>query len=200
MTRRSQSFPAVCVLAADQSSKNSGVALGIRPRPCLPAELVMVEEVRTVQHRLEVVRFAVRKARSEGVPLVAVFEDHSGVPLSAGTKYKMNRGKDRPDRNTRVVLGMGDARGRFREQVELHGIRHTMVQPSIFRPKVLGISKYTPTEAAKREACDWARRKFGVNQGHDVGEATAIMWWGLHSPEVWELAKMRPRCPLVGLA
>lgn len=156
----------------------------------------------TPKARLHAVRGLLELARHGGWAPVAVLEDHSKVPMTAGSRHKRDGGK--VTRGTAQLLGMGDARGRWLELLALHGVRSCMVSPGLWRPAVLGIPKSTRTDPAKAAAVTWATRLVGSqgdgagwSLGEDECEALAIAWWGSKAPQVAELAAMRRLRPLL---
>lgn len=147
----------------------------------------------TCTQRHDAVRQALAYAApvTAGVPLVAVLEDHSHVPLR---RHSSNVGGTNPA----TVLGMGAARGRWEELLDLHGIRHATVATKVFRKRVLGLSERTKADRAKRVAVSWAAMVHGVSAAEDEAEAIAIAHWGAHASEVARLAAMRRRSPVLG--
>lgn len=127
------------VLGIDQAGK-SGWAI-VRALDAIRASGVAKKSL----HVRQVVELALGMLEP-GEPLVAVLEDHSGIPLSNKTQYDKKRGhlgqrgRDyqartftypaaaqaaRPDapaaptRNTATILGMGDARGMWKHELAL---------------------------------------------------------------------------------
>lgn len=99
-------------------------------------------------------------------PAHVVFEDHSKIPASKA-------------RTTATILGMGDARGRWREQLDLLGHvqahRH-MVTPDQWRGAVLGPRyAHAKTDVCKRAAVQHAIAVTGAKAiTHDAAEAVCL--------------------------
>lgn len=178
-------------LGIDQANRSGWSVIGEVDR------LVTHGLATTCAKRFLAIEFASGYARAARLPLVAVLEDHSKVPLSAGTRHAQDR-RGPVSRGTAQVLGMGDARGRWCELLDLHGIRYTTVAPKVWRRAVLGHKRVVKTDDAKRDAVVWVERMHRVQVSHDEAEAIAIAHWGAHAPEVAKLAAMRRRSPVLG--
>lgn len=111
--------------------------------------------------------------------LVVVLEDHSKLPLTKGTK-KWGKG---PSRGTAQILGMGGARDRWHEQLDLLGHRKRLrfsVTMADWRKLVLKRPSNTRIDRDewKSLALQWCERRYpGVNVGHDEAEAVCILEW-----------------------
>jgi len=165
------------ILGIDQG-RDSGIAVLSPSR-----EILTLGIARTVWERAAVLRFVRAQAVAYGVPAIAVLEDHSKIPLLKG-------------QSTATILGLGEARGRWKEVIELDRMRYAATAPNEWRKAVLGIPNNTPRDTAKALAVQWAagmlrthsrivRRKIK----HDEAEALAIGWFGLHAPHVADLAQ-----------
>lgn len=119
------------------------------------------------------------KALAHGSEFLAVFEDHSGIPLQA--KAKFARGQA-PQRNAATILGMGAARGRWELALDLaeHPERLRLeVTPRDWRGRVLGLVPSASTERCKATACVYASRLIGHQVTDDnEAEAICIACWG----------------------
>lgn len=152
---------------------------------------------RNASERRDVVQRALDAARPKEI--LIVLEDHGKMPLSRRTKHDRRRlprhglaatlaaanqaGSSAPTRSTATILGMGDARGRWREQFELAGVpasHFVLVEPKVWRAAVFGRSApRMGTDAAKALALRWATAEVGERVDDDnVAEALAIARWG----------------------
>lgn len=130
-------------------------------------------------------RAAVELALAQaGAPreLLVVLEDHGKMPLARLAHYDTESGEG-PKRNAAAIVGMGDARGRWREQLELVGVplsHFVLVEPGVWRRAVFGRgAPALGTDAAKALALRWASQALGrVLEQHDEAEAAALASWG----------------------
>lgn len=142
---------------------------------------------RKATERRAAIHEALHAARSRNLKLLVVHEDHSGMPLLRGTKHDPNR-RARPHfgeldheviRNTATILGMGAARGRWLEQLDLEGHPAswvTSVEPRVWRAKLIG--GFGDTEAIKKRAIARASQTVGKRvEDHNVAEAVCIAEW-----------------------
>ena len=137
---------------------------------------------RSARERLEVVQAALSAAGGDTRLLLIVLEDHGKMPLSRRTQYDAAT-KHAPSRNAATILGMGDARGRWREQFELVGVplsHFVLVEPRTWRLAVFGRGAPSMgTEAAKELAVRWASQVRGEPIADDnEAEAIAMASWG----------------------
>ena len=131
---------------------------------------------------LEVVR-VVAKVRelcdSDLARVLVVLEDHSDVPLSNKAQFDPRTGA--PSRNTASILGMGDARGGWRQEFGRFGHParlRMLVTSEDWRMRVLGVSNRLGTDALKDEAKRWATAKVRAPISDDnEAEAIAIASW-----------------------
>jgi hypothetical protein len=134
----------------------------------------------TAQERANVVVHALQLAAPRS--LLVVLEDHGKMPLMRNTQFD-SWAKQAPTRNAATLVGMGDARGRWREQLELAGVpmSHVLyVEPKVWRRAVLGRGAASlGTQAAKQLAVSWASKACGRTVTDDnEAEAVAIASWG----------------------
>lgn len=110
--------------------------------------------------------------------LLVMFEDHTKMPLTRLTRFdrKTKRTHSRqgaPEKQTATIIGMGDARGRWREKLEDLGhskMLRDAIEPRIWRAR-LGV-RGRDSEALKRDACRWATQRLGqpiTNHNHAEG-------------------------------
>lgn len=146
------------ILAIDQSSKSSGWAR-------IDGLSVDVGIAKTAADRDAVCgEMASRYATDDGVAsVVAVIEDHRAFSFSRGNM------------SVRSLLGMGAARGRWEQALEIHGIRDIRyVEPRVWRSKVLGLGPRASGEQAKAAAVRHAYEVLGYEVGHDAAEALCM--------------------------
>ena len=125
--------------------------------------------------------------------LLVVFEDHSGITLTKGTRLE-----GKPTRNTAAILGMGAARGRWEEALDRAGhseARRLHVLPKHWRARVLGLGPAARTEVCKAKALEWASGTlFKALTDHNEAEAVCIAsWGGLDGVAAWEAKRTRRR-------
>lgn len=132
--------------------------------------------------RLGVVQCALRLA-GDPSKLLAVWEDHSKMPLSRGTKHDKNRAVDskgkRTTRSMKSILGQGANLGRWLERFDDAGIpdaNQLMVEPKVWRARVLGKEWASVSrERAKEQAVLYAAALLGGLQvSNDTAESLAI--------------------------
>ncbi len=133
---------------------------------------------RKATERRAAIHAAFHAARARNLDLLVVYEDHSSIPLSVGTKHDRQR-KGPVRRGTAQVLGMGDARGRWLEQLELEGHPRSWVidvDPRTWRAKTIGT--HGTSEQIKDRAKWRASRTVGEHiEDHNVAEAIVIAEW-----------------------
>lgn len=127
-----------------------------------------------------VVELVKAHAGSGGISSVlVVYEDHSGIPLHAKTRFQ---GGQAPTRNTATILGMGAAWGRWETALDLAGHNPRLricVAPADWRLRVLGLVPSASTERCKATAKAWASQAVQGNVEDDnEAEAIAIASWG----------------------
>lgn len=163
------------ILALDQAS-TSGIAMGVLGGVHLRA--VVAGTARKHTDRAKVIEAATVLAGGVLADVAVMFEDHSDIPASRA-------------RNTATILGMGAARGRWEEQLDLAGHPQSMrfrVTSEEWRGAVLGrrFAK-APTEKAKAEAIRWATAFMSRIGGsgdaldHNAAEALAMAVYGAAS-------------------
>jgi hypothetical protein len=132
--------------------------------------------------RLGVVQCALRLAVSP-LNLLAVYEDHTKIPLSRGTKNDKNRAVDakgkRTTRSSASIQGQGVNLGRWLERFDDAGIPKTQqlkVEPRVWRARVLGKEWASVSrERAKEQAVLYAAALLGGLQvSNDTAESLAI--------------------------
>jgi hypothetical protein len=124
---------------------------------------------KTAAERADVVRQAAERAALHGVDLYVVLEDHGDFHFGRGNM------------SVRSLLGMGAARGRWAEALELAGVpksRISMVTPKAWRRAVLGLGGNAKAEHAKAAAQLHARAVLDYDPGPDAAEALCILLWG----------------------
>lgn len=164
---------AYAILAVDQASA-SGWAIYDG------AKIAAWGLAKKASDRQAVIDNALLIAREAGLRLLVVMEDHSKIPLEVGTKHDRKRGGPRPiRRNTGTIIGIGDARGRWLEQLELAGHPEAwvmFVEPSDWRQKTIG--NYGGSDAIKKRAVDRAGNTLGVTvPNHNTAEAVVMLEW-----------------------
>lgn len=115
--------------------------------------------------------------------LLVVLEDHGQVPK-------------RKNKSTRVVLGLGEARGRFRALLSVYGHPEDnviRVSPSTWRKMFGPMPRGTRRSRWKAEAMSWATMHLGYAPGSDdEAEAICIAAWGVwNGLAVWSRQRQR---------
>lgn len=171
------SIPGVqaAVLGLDPA-RSSGWALW------LPSTIASSGVCTTAEDRRAIVVDAKVQARARGLPLVVVYERHT---VGGGARWT-------PD----TMMGMGESRGRWLEQLELADIHRSHiigVTPGTWRRAALG--KVTATMRRgdlKSLAVESCRLRGFVVSCDDQAEAILIALWGAQgSAEVRVLASRR---------
>lgn len=133
---------------------------------------------RTAQERREFLCSALagRDARRAWL----VLEDHSGMPLTRGTRHDVktrDKGAE-GSRSTASVLGMGASAGRWKEQAELLGIPKshiTSVTPAVWKAAIFGRKAPSmDTDEFRPMSVLWARSWVGAEVTHDTAAAIAM--------------------------
>jgi hypothetical protein len=155
------------IIAIDQASV-SGVAMGAL---CDDGSLKRVSFGVAVSaaQRTKHLQDALLRADLKIHDLAVVMEDHMHIPASAGW-------------GSGTLIGMGDARGRWREKLEdLGHPRHMLfdVDMKEWRGDVLGRRFATARkEIAKPEAIRWAEGKTKITGiDHNAAEAVCLLYW-----------------------
>lgn len=112
--------------------------------------------------------------------LLVVFEDHSTMPVTRNAKFNYQT-REGPTRNTATILGMGAARGRWEELLDILEHPHAQriqVEPCEWR-RVLGTRVNLGTEGWKAQACMWATGATGGRiEDDNEAEACVMATWG----------------------
>jgi hypothetical protein len=182
------------VIAIDQAIKSGwGIA---RPHHGVPGNVLASGVARNAHQIQSAIALALSLLEPEEA-LVAVLEDHSGMPLSRKTKHdrkgpRFGRAattladlKPTVERGTATVLGMGAARGWWEHALALTvvpwhrtGVPIVKVEPKVWRREVLGIVGGVPTDACKRRAVQHAQAVLGRQVEDDnEGEAVCMVLW-----------------------
>lgn len=153
------------VVGIDQAQATSGFAGVVRFRPAVWGL------ARNADERRDAIRRMVDLAGGELAEVLWVFEDHGKIPLW----YKAE------ERSTDGVLGLGEAAGRWKEQLELLGVtdsRVLKVPPVTWRSAVLKRCK--PGQDWKGRALEYVATMPGCAgvDDHNVAEALCIAMWG----------------------
>jgi len=170
----------VIVVGIDHA-RTSGYGI-VRAHPVTP---VVLEHgvARSLADRAVVVAHALA-AGGDDEDVWVVLEDHSYLPARSG-------------RNAATLIGMGDARGRWRERFELAGLPKARmrfsVQPKVWRRAVLGLSDYASEERCKQTAVRYAEGLTGaVGMDHNAAEGLCIaVWGGRNLPALLEHEKLQ---------
>ncbi len=150
-----------CVLGIDQSTKASGWCLDV------PGKDPEVGLAKTAADRRVAVYSAYNRARSYGMSVVAVLEDHRSFGFSRGNM------------SVKSLLGMGAARGAWTQELECAGVRDVhLVTPLDWRKLVLGLKGNVSGETAKQAAQLYAFSVLGVATGSDEAEALCLAKYG----------------------
>lgn len=111
--------------------------------------------------------------------VLVMLEDHTKMPLSRlgrfdrKTRRTTSQRAGGVERGTPQIIGMGDARGRWREKLEDFGhpkLLRDAVPPFAWRAR-MGIRGNSP-DALKKAACEWATLRLGMpikNHNHAEG-------------------------------
>lgn len=115
--------------------------------------------------------------------LLVVLEDHGNVPK-------------RRNKSTQVVLGLGEARGRFRALLSVYGHPEEnviRVAPSTWRKMFGPMPRGTRRKRWKAEAMGWATMHLGyAPETDDEAEAICIAAWGVwNGLAVWSRQRQR---------
>ncbi len=174
----------------------SGFAVVVRHRP------VAWGLAKSAADRQRFIARAVELAGGDLKQVLWVLEDHGKVPLSfmatlppslrarilgvitpwpaAAAAFARAFPAEPSQRNTDTVLGLGDARGRWLEQLELLGVtdsRILKVAPTTWRHAVL--KRRLPGQTWKATAVQYASVLVGSPiESDDVAEALCIAMWG----------------------
>lgn len=148
------------VLGIDQAAR-SGWAIACVGGSFSHPMLVEHGVATTAKERRTVVEHALAQAGGDARGLLVMFEDHAKMPLTRLTQYDHQTSRRRrgaPERSTASILGQGESRGWWNEQLNLveHPTRlRDAVEPRTWRARVLGSSRGDTAalkEAAKRFA------------------------------------------------
>lgn len=173
------------VLGLDQAS-NSG--WGIAP---VRGKVVKHGVARDSMERAEVLRLAFDFVNGVLANLLVTFEDHTGFWQNYGTNRTADGHHQAPKRNAAVPISLGEARGRWFEQLELAGHPKLLcigVKPSEWQPRVLGVPQSIGSAMLKHHAKLWASQHMG-KQITDENEADGICitaWGALDGISVLE--------------
>lgn len=153
------------ILALDQAA-TSGYSLWLSDAAQPFGVLISSGTAKNHTERAAVLDAAEGLAKANDAQLHVVFEDHSKVPARLGMP-------------TATILGMGDARGRWHEQLDLRGhskARRYQVAPKVWRTAVLGaFIGSAKTEVAKKAAVQHASALTHREcTSHDAAEAVCI--------------------------
>jgi len=148
----------IVVLALDQAAASGWcVRDGVQP--------VVWGLAKTCEDRRQAVIQARNVATVCNARLLVFYEDHSSIPASR-------------KRNTATILGMGDARGRWMEQLDMAGHMRSWVvgiSPDEWRQRTIGT--YGTTEQIKQRAVAYANSLLvgrGRVDDHNVAEAIVM--------------------------
>jgi hypothetical protein len=136
----------------------------------------------TAPERRAVVAEAQAQAHERELPLVVVYERHT---VGGGARW-----------NPETMMGMGEGRGRWLEQLELVEVRRSHiigVSPGTWRRAALGKASATmKRDELKSMAVMSCRARGFVVESDDQAEAILIALWGAQaSAEVRQLAARR---------
>jgi len=147
------------VLGIDQSTRSSGWALIGEPHGSRRVGVAKgAADIVDVLHEA--------KSFAGPLPIVAVLEDHRSFAFSRGNM------------SVKSLLGMGAARGRWQQELEVFGITDVhMVEPRVWRREVLGLRGNTSAEAAKEAAARHAAFVLRREVSSDEAEALCIALW-----------------------
>lgn len=130
------------------------------------------------------------------VRLLVFYEDHGSLPATYRQTYDHATG-EAPTRGPRVAIGLGDARGRWQEQLDLrcHPIAQRVLVPMVEWRQVIGSPRSYGASTWKQAALRWASATAGREiTDDDEAEARAIATYGarkgLHD---WAERRLRAR-------
>lgn len=111
--------------------------------------------------------------------VLVVFEDHGTIQSDYRQHYDHQTG-ERPDRNPRVPVGLGDARGGWRVLLDLRAhpaSQRLLAPPSDWRRVYRGLKM--PGDSPKDTAMRWATALVGRRPDHhDEADAMGLAVWG----------------------
>lgn len=158
--------PCPVVLGLDQAAR-SGWAIAVSHD-----HIASSGAASTCAERFAVVQLSLELARQRGAGLVVYFEDHADIPARKG-------------RGTETVLGIGAARGRWEEQLEMNGSqrkRWHRVSPRDWRKAILSLPARAREKTCKAAAMgtvgQFMRPRRAVVDDPDEAEAMAIAIFG----------------------
>lgn len=134
--------PSIAVCLGLDQARRTGWGLS------LPAERRVVESGVATSHeeRMAVLERARALAGGDMRRVFVLFEDHSGIPLTRLTRAdRATRRQGRsgaPERSTASILGLGAAKGRWEELLDMLGHPLSLrddVEPRVWRARVLGL-------------------------------------------------------------
>lgn len=138
---------------------------------------------RNNRQRLAVVLTALRYAGNDPLKVLAVYEDHSGMPLARGTKHDTKRAVDSKGkvttRSSKSIIGQGANLGRWLERWDDAGIpedQQVGIEPKVWRERVLGkATAKKQRDDAKSDAVLYAAALLnGERVSDDTAESLAI--------------------------
>ena len=152
------------VLAIDQAAVSGWAVCSARASVC---KVEMSGVAKTAFERRDAVDKALCLATKVKSDLEVVMEDHSGFGFSRGNM------------SVKSLLGMGSARGRWLEVLDLYAwVQPSYVAPSKWRQSVLGLGQRVKGAVAKKAAQDYVHAAIGRKVGPDEAEAICIALWG----------------------
>jgi hypothetical protein len=174
------------VLGIDQASRSG---YGVHDF----AKLVQHGVATSSMRRREVLRSLRALPAFDFERLLVVFEDHSTIPLSNRAQYDGRA----PTRNAATILGMGAARGRWEELLDiLEHPKHLRisVEPREWR-RVLGTAVNLNTDAWKAQAKMWATAVCGTRIDDDNEAEGCVMatWGAFDGLRVWAEKRLSER-------
>lgn len=156
------------LLAVDQAA-TSGFAIGLLAG--VQARAITVGTARSAAERGKAIETAIALTRVQNETLAdihVIFEDHGDFYFGKGNG------------SVPSLLGLGAARGRWLEQLELAGVKKgkvCKVATKDWRRAVLGLAGNASAERAKSAAVTHARAVIGQDVEHDAAEALCILLW-----------------------
>lgn len=154
----------------------------------LPSTIASSGVCTSAQDRRAIVVDAKVQAQARGLPLVVVYEQHT-VGGGAGRDGKGTRW------TPAVMMGLGESRGRWLEQLELADIPRSHVigvTPATWRKATLPRGVARDRESLKAAAIASCKARGWPVASDDEAEACLIALWGaLGSAEVAALAKRK---------